>query len=467
MRWVVATALALVVGVTPAASPQSAPRRFTVVAAGDIIPHSMLVTAGDAYHPGPGWDFRPMTAEIEPWVSSADLAICHLEGTLSADSRGLSGYPRFIGPREMAEGIRAAGWDGCSTASNHAMDGGASGVIETLAVLDDHGLAHAGTARTPEERLPTFYDVDGIRVAHLSFTYGTNGLPVPAGTPWAVNLIDVATILDDAARARAEGSEFTIVSLHWGWEYVVDPTPEQRTIAAALLASPDVDVILGHHAHVVQPIDLIDGKYVVYGMGNHLTNQFNRWGPMYYATEDGLLVRLRVAERPGGGFAVEGVEITPTWVEYGTYRVFSAADVAFTGRAGTSQAQASYDRTVARALRLSPPGVTVSPTPWPEVSCGSARATIVGTPGDDLLTGTADRDVIAGRAGNDTVDGGGGGDLICGGDGDDRLDGGPDRDVVLGGSGNDTLIGDRFDVLLGGDGVDRCDSRAPLRDCER
>ena len=120
----------------PAASQPSQLRTFTIAAAGDIIPHGMLVDAANAYLPGYGWDFTPMVTPIEPWVSSADLAICHLEGTLSATNTGISGYPRFVGPREMASAIAAAGWDTCSTASNHSMDAGFAGVASTLEALD-------------------------------------------------------------------------------------------------------------------------------------------------------------------------------------------------------------------------------------------------------------------------------------------------------------------------------------------
>jgi len=464
-----AIALAVVVlGATPAAPAPTAPRSFTIAAAGDIIPHEMLVDAGNAYLPGPGWDFTPMMTDIEPWVAEADLAICHMEGTLSATNTGLSGYPRFVGPREMADAIAAAGWDTCSTASNHALDAGWKGIVDTLEVLEDAGLGHAGTARTPEERLPSLYEVNGVTVGHLSYSYGTNGLPVPSDRPWAINLIDADAILTDAAWARDHGSEFTVVSLQWGVELFVPATPAQEALAETLLASDDVDLILGHHAHVVQPIDRIGDKYVVYGMGNHLSNQFStRWGPAFYGTEDGLMVRVRVSERDDGSFAVDGIDITPTWVQWGTYRVFSTTDALLTGAAPRAAVEASLARTLARALALDPAGVAPSESPWPEVSCDGTRATIVGTVGDDVIAGTKGGDVIAARGGVDRVDAGAGSDVVCGGDGDDQLTGGPGRDVVLGGSGNDVLVGDPRDVLLGGTGHDRCSQAALLRECER
>jgi poly-gamma-glutamate synthesis protein (capsule biosynthesis protein) len=474
----------LVAGAPVAAAPPSLPRHFTIAAAGDIIPHGMLVDAGNAYLPGPGYDFTPMVGDIEPWVSAADLAICHLEGTLSATNTGISGYPRFVGPREMADAIVAAGWDACSTASNHAYDAGWNGVVSTLDVLDSAGLRHTGTARTAAERLPALYDANGVTVGHLSYTYGTNGLPVDADRPYAVNLLDADAILADAAWARDHGAEFTIVSLHWGSEYHVAPTAGQSDLAQVLLASDDIDLILGHHAHVVQPIERIDDKYIVYGMGNHLSNQNRRWGPQYFGTEDGLMVMVSVSERSDGTFGVDGIDIVPTWVQLDTYRVFSAADALLSGAAPAAAVQASFDRTVSRVMLLNPPGVYLADSPWPEVSCAGIRATIVGTAGDDTIAGTDGRDVIVGRDGRDRITGGGGADVICGGHGIDGLTGGPGRDVLLGCSGwgwlttpygehalqpcdDGDVMGDTTDPTLTDAGGVICAAVARLRFCVR
>jgi poly-gamma-glutamate synthesis protein (capsule biosynthesis protein) len=445
-RFLVIALVVLGAGAPVIASPAAVPRHFTIAAAGDIIPHGMLVDAGNAYLTGPGWDFTPMIRDIEPWVSSADLSICHLEGTLSATNTGISGYPRFVGPREMADAIVAAGWDTCSTASNHAYDAGWPGVESTLQVLDDAGLRHTGTARSADERLPALYEVNGVTIGHIAYTYGTNGIPVDPDRPYAVNLLDADAILADAAWARERGAEFTVVSLHWGSEYHVAPTAQQSALAATLLGSDDIDLILGHHAHIVQPIERIGDKYVVYGMGNHLSNQNLRWGPQYYGTEDGLMVMVRVAERAGGGFAVEGIDIVPTWVQLGTYRVFAAADALLTGAAPAAGLQASFDRTSTRARMLEAPDVYTAANPWPEVSCAGIRATIVGTTGDDVIIGTAGRDVIVGRGGNDVIAGGGGSDAICGGPGADTLTGGPGRDLLLGCSVTGTGITGHTDI---------------------
>jgi len=210
-----------------------------------------------------------MLQSIEPWVASADFSICHLESVLSSTNTDLSFYPRYIAPNQIADALQAAGWDACSVASNHALDGGFDGVAATLDELDARGIGHSGTARSPDERLPSLYEVNGVTLAHLSFSQHFNGLSTPETRPWAANKIDVETILSDAKWARRRGAEFVVVSLHWGIEYASNPIGYQNSVAQAVLEDPAVDLILGHHAHVVEPIGMVEGKYVVFSMGNH------------------------------------------------------------------------------------------------------------------------------------------------------------------------------------------------------
>ena len=169
-------------GATPVTSPvESAPATpapaFRLVASGDVLPHTALVARAKAYgaHSGQPYDFRPMLSAIQPIVSAADLAVCHIETPLSPSGRHLSGYPVFNGPPQVAAALRDTGYDACSTASNHSMDQGAQGVAGTLRVLDGAGLRHAGIARNPREAQPTLLTVKGVRVALLSYAYGLNG----------------------------------------------------------------------------------------------------------------------------------------------------------------------------------------------------------------------------------------------------------------------------------------------------
>jgi hypothetical protein len=289
------------------------PRRFVVSATGDLLLHTKVIdnARANAAAAGTGaFDFRPMFAEIAPLISAADLALCHMEVPLSADNSVIADYPIFSAPREIADAVVAAGYDGCSTASNHSLDQGERGVRDTLQVFDEAGLGQAGMARSAEEsQRIRRYDANGVSVAHLSYTYGLNGMPLPE--PWMANLIDIDRILADAARARTEGAEVVLVSMHWGNEYQHEPSPVQVEQAQALLASPAIDAILGDHVHVVQPIDWIGGKPVVFGMGNSLSNQTdppNR--------RDGIIVHLNFIETAPGVFVAERVAYTPTWVHY-------------------------------------------------------------------------------------------------------------------------------------------------------
>jgi Bacterial capsule synthesis protein PGA_cap len=332
----------------PRATPATAGRRFTLVASGDVLPHGPVLRQASAYgrRRGQPYDFRPMFTEIRPIVAGADLAFCHLEVPLSRDGRGISSWPAFNAPPQLAAALRWAGYDACSTASNHSMDQGAQGVAATLQVMDAAGLGHDGTARSADEaRAPLLFDVHGLKVAMLSYAYGLNGGSLPPGRSWLVNLIDPGRIIADARAARRAGARFVVVLLHWGQEYRSAPTGLQQELARRLLRAPEIDLILGHHVHVVQPIERVAGKWVAYGMGNSLSNQT----PSCCAagSQDGVLVKVTVAES-AQGLRVQQVRYVPTWVEHPSFRI-RAVPVALADRslpAATRQAlQASAART--------------------------------------------------------------------------------------------------------------------------
>jgi poly-gamma-glutamate synthesis protein (capsule biosynthesis protein) len=292
--------------------PVARQREVTVAVTGDLLPHQPVLSAarrGDSY------DFVALLRGIRGPISRADLALCHLEVPLARGHEGLSTYPVFNGPPELATALAAVGYDGCSVASNHAFDQGEAGVRSTLDVLDHAGLGHAGTARTRREaRRIQRYVVDGVHIAHLSYTYGLNGFTLPSGRAWLVDLIDARRILRDARQARREQADLVLVSLHWGTEYVAKPTSDQVRLARRLLASPHIDALIGHHAHVVQPVDRVAGKVVVYGLGNLLSNQSAACCAA--ATQDGVIVELTLRGTDGGPFTVTRVRYRPTMVRF-------------------------------------------------------------------------------------------------------------------------------------------------------
>lgn len=340
---VLAPALGGTGGGTPEPDPPP-PRELDVAFSGDVLVHGPVRETAVA-DGGGSFDFAPMLTGVAPFVREADLALCHLEVPLGREGDRFTSYPVFLAPPQVASGLAATGYDGCSTASNHSLDRGPTGVASTLDALDAAGLGHTGTARDAAEaaRLRT-YDVETaggpVTVAHLSYSYGFNGFPVPADAPWAANAIDAGRIAQEAAAADA-AADIVIVSLHWGQEYQVEPTPEQVALAEAVTATGAVDCVVGHHAHVVQPIDVVNGVPVLYGLGNEVA------GPSHdFAggrTREGLAARITFEEAGDDGFTVAAVGLQPLYTAHPPLRVL-APTAASQGR----EAQA-YSRTLETA----------------------------------------------------------------------------------------------------------------------
>lgn len=331
---------------TPTLAPLPTPdpdAEFSIVAAGDVLPH--LPVLSSARTPGGGYDFAPLLGPLDPWVQGADLALCHLEVPVAPPGTPPSGYPLFGTTPLLASALRAQGWDGCSTASNHSVDRGFLGVTTTLDALDAAGLGHVGTARDAvEQSQPQLYTLERggrtLTVAHLAATYGTNGMPVDADKPWSVDRIDVPAMVAQATAARAGGADLVVASVHCCVEYRAEPTPEQVAIDQELADSGVVDLVIGHHAHVPQPVVRLhggpggEGMWVAYGLGNHLSNQDGACCAP--GTDSGLLLTAHVRAtgafppegRAAGPARVTGVEWTPITVDRrGGHRVHALADI--------------------------------------------------------------------------------------------------------------------------------------------
>ncbi|NEE00019.1 CapA family protein [Phytoactinopolyspora halotolerans] len=338
---------------TPTPTPDPEPREFTVVATGDILLHERLWAQAERDADDDGtWNFAPQLANITPVVEEAGLAICHLEVPLAPEDGPYQGYPYFSGPPQIVPALAETGYDACTTASNHTFDQGAEGIERTLDTLDRAGMAHAGSARTKDEgRRPTVISVDTpdgpVQVGLLSYTYGFNGIPYPDGDEWRGNEIDEDTILAEAAAAREDGAEVVIAALHWGNEYVHEPNEQQLELAPRLIEAPEIDLLLGHHAHVVQPLEQIDGEWVVYGMGNLMANHAEPEGPK----SEGLLTRFTFTEDLASGtFSTTAAEYLPLYQTYTppveVLHVPAALDSGATGTASESRLERALERTV-------------------------------------------------------------------------------------------------------------------------
>ncbi|MFE6711914.1 CapA family protein [Streptomyces sp. NPDC057695] len=323
----------------PSAAPggPSAPAGFTLVASGDVLPHDSIIRRAAEDAGGDGYDFAPMLAGVKSVVSRADLALCHMETVYGEEGGPYTGYPAFKSPPEVAAALGATGYDSCSTASNHTLDDGAAGLGRTLDALDRAGVRHAGSARTAEEAArPTLLKAGGATVAQLAYTYDTNGHPLPEGRPWAVQVLDERKVIADARAARAAGADVVVVSLHWGTEWQTEPDERQLALGRSLTASrsggrPDVDLILGTHAHVPQAYEKVNGTWIVYGMGDQIAgDMINHEGAHDPRGNQGSIGRFTFGppKTPGGRWEVTRAEFVPQWFDTGRGRVVNlgAAD---------------------------------------------------------------------------------------------------------------------------------------------
>lgn len=257
---------------------------LSILIAGDFMQHGPQITA--ALQPDSSYNYDECFARVRPVIEDADVAIGNLEVTLGG--KPYAGYPRFSAPDEYLQAIIDAGIDIVLTANNHCLDTGKDGLERTIMMMDSVGVPHIGTYVDEFERednYPYILEQNGIRVAILNFTYGTNGLVVEE--PNIVNMMDTAIIAVDLVTAKEVNPDVIIAIPHWGIEYQSLPSKEQRRMADWLIEN-GVDHVIGGHPHVAQPMELLnDGKnFVAYSLGNVISNQSK---PNTYG---GYMVRL-------------------------------------------------------------------------------------------------------------------------------------------------------------------------------
>lgn len=247
-----------------------------------------LLFAGDAMQHGPQinaarqkdgtYDYSPCFKYLEPDIKAADYAVVNLECPLAGKPYG--GYPNFSAPDEYALQLQTSGFDLLLTANNHCLDKRDAGLILTIKTLDKFNIPHIGTylsksARTSQ--VPLIVDIKGFKIAMLCYTYGTNGIPVQGDV--VVDYIDRNRISSDIDLARTLGAEAICVNLHWGIEYKLLPVESQRTLADWLIEEKGVDLIIGGHPHVIEPMQIRHSStfdkdvLLIYSMGNFISNQ--------------------------------------------------------------------------------------------------------------------------------------------------------------------------------------------------
>lgn len=250
-------------------------KRAKLVAIGDILLHQPVYK--DAATPEGTYDFSPMFTQVKPLLESADIAVANQETMIGGKELGLSSYPLFNSPFEIGDALKDAGIDIVTLANNHTMDKGEQAIQNALSYWNQIQMPYTGAFQSFEDREEIrLLTKNDITFSFLAYSYGTNGMPVPEDKPYLINLIDLPLIQQDVRKAK-ELSDVVVVSMHWGNEYESLPSTSQLELAREL-STMGVDIIIGHHPHVLQPMDWIerpDGSktFVMYSLGNFLSGQ--------------------------------------------------------------------------------------------------------------------------------------------------------------------------------------------------
>ncbi|WP_025703968.1 CapA family protein [Paenibacillus graminis] len=285
-----------------------------IAAVGDLMVKRYIIS--EARQSDGTYSFDPLFAKVAPYLKQADLTIGNLETTFAGNGpnsrRTLrSSGPIFKCPDELAPALKKAGFDVLVTANNHCMDYGVPGLIRTLHVLDRHGLSHTGTSRSLEEsRQVLIQNVKGIKIGILSYTAGTNRIPVPAGRPWLVNRIDTAKISREIRELKKK-ADLVLLYMHFGNEYHYTPNKRQKQLVN-LFFKNGANIILGSHPHVLQPMESRGKKkFVIYSLGNFVSTKLMN---IPY-TQSGIILNLTIQKDPKGHTNITSVNYIPTGVD--------------------------------------------------------------------------------------------------------------------------------------------------------
>ena len=289
---------------------------FTLTAIGDVMCHNTQYM--DAYDSDTGtYDFSYVFDNISSYTKTADICIGNLETSFAGEDRGYSNYPTFNSPDSLADSLKSIGVDVLSTAGNHALDMGFSGLSRTIDVLDKADISHLGTYKTQEDQDKVLIKyVKGVKIAFIDYTYGTNGISVPSDKKFCINLIDKDLIKKHIETAKNQNADMIVACMHWGTEYQTKQNSEQEELADFLFQN-GVNVIIGNHPHVIQPMEkrtvtLEDGStrdgFVVYALGNFICDQ------NAVNTRDSIILNLKITKHTDGSITIDNYDYVPIYM---------------------------------------------------------------------------------------------------------------------------------------------------------
>jgi len=317
---------------TPTPTPEPVKKaEATILSAGDVIMHDAVIRSGKTE--SGIYDYTGIFEFVKPYVEKADYSIISYEGVVMDSDKNYTGYPLFNAPPAIISAFAYAGFDMVNNGNNHCLDRGLHGLLETRSIIKQKNLQVIGTFQDAAEPRYKIQDINGINVGFLSYTYGCNmneNKLTEEERNTHLSLIN-RDRMESEIKALERKSDIIIVLIHWGVEYRREPTEEQKKLAESML-SWGADIILGSHPHVVEPSETveIDGdiKYVIYGMGNYLSNQIGGNNPNKYnndLTEDGMMINIKIEkDLETGKTSIISVKHIPTWVyrytENGIYK---------------------------------------------------------------------------------------------------------------------------------------------------
>ena len=284
---------------------------------GDVLCHN--TNFWDAYDASTdSYDFSYVFEDIEKYFSSADIVVGTIETSFAGKEAGYSNYPTFNSPEELATDLKELGYDVMAMATNHCLDKGYKGLVSTIEELDKAEIKHIGTYKSEEDSKEILIqDVKGIKMAFLNYTYGTNGIPIPTGKEYSVNLIDKDKIKADIEKAKKLNADVICVNMHWGEEYRQTATPEQEELADFLFQN-GVDLILGSHTHCLEPMEkrtvtLADGTkkdvFVIYSLGNFMSGQNANY------TRQSVILDIQLTKKgKDNSISIDTVKYTPIYM---------------------------------------------------------------------------------------------------------------------------------------------------------
>ena len=285
---------------------------------GDIMCHNS--NYNDAYNSDTDtYDFSYVFQDIAKYFENDDITIGNLETTLAGKEIGYSSYPTFNTPEILATDLKELGLDVLATANNHSLDKGYVGIENTITELDNAGISHTGTYNSQESSEQYLVkDVNGINIAFLNYTYGTNGIAIPSGREYCVNLIDRDKIQSDLNNVKALGNvDLICVIIHWGTEYRLTPTDEQEELANFMFEN-GADIILAGHSPCLEPMEkrtitLEDGTtkdgFIVYSLGNFMSGQNKSY------TRQSVILQLQITKNgETGAITIDKIEYVPIYM---------------------------------------------------------------------------------------------------------------------------------------------------------